>query len=488
MGNRVFTTYGDAARRAGAIATALRRRHRLAAGDRVVLAAKNHPSYLEALFGIWWSGLVAVPVNAKLHPSEIAWIIGDAQARVAFISDDLTASLGSVAMPGVEMVYLAGGDYEAMLREGPAEPSEARGDDVAWLFYTSGTTGRPKGAMLTHRNLAAMTLGYLADVDPTAPGDAIFHAAPMSHGSGLYMLPHVCRMAVNAVPESGGFDPAEVGAFLGGQPRTSMFLAPTMIRRLVDADVDVKPGAIRTMVWGGAPMHAPDVIRALDRFGPCLAQIYGQGETPMTITVLSREDVADRSHPRWPRRLASAGYSSSIVEVRVANPDGAAGDPGEVLVRGDTVMAGYWNNPEATARALRDGWLHTGDIGLFDDDGCLTLLDRSKDVIISGGSNIYPREVEEVLAEHPRVREVAVLGRRDPEWGEIVVAYVVGDCEPGDLDRLCLSRIARFKRPKDYVFVDALPKNSTGKILKRELQQRDAARVGSGVAGGGRDR
>jgi len=199
----------------------------------------------------------------------------------------------------------------------------------------------------------------------------------------------------------------------------------------------------------------------------------------MTITTLSKQDIAARDHPRWQARLGSAGRPYSCVEVSVADRDDkptARGEPGEILVRGDVVMAGYWRDAEATAASLRSGWLHTGDVGLFDAEGYLHLKDRSKDLIISGGSNIYPREVEEVLLKHAGVREVSVIGRPDRDWGEIVVAYVVGDASPAELDALCLAHIARFKRPKDYVFVDALPKNNYGKILKTELRARDAAR------------
>jgi long-chain acyl-CoA synthetase len=355
-----------------------------------------------------------------------------------------------------------------------------QGDDLAWLFYTSGTTGRPKGAMLTHRVLYWTSHAYAAEVDPVSPGDAIVHAAPMSHGSGLYIMPHVARLGVNVVPESGAFEPEEIFGLFDAWPRTSMFAAPTMVKRLVESSADCNCANIRTIIWGGAPMYVTDALRALDRFGPRLAQIYGQGESPMTITTLSREDIAARDHPRWLTRLASAGRAYACVEVVVADRDGRAlpaGEAGEILCRGDVVMAGYWKSPQATAEALHGGWLHTGDIGAFDAEGYLTLKDRSKDLIISGGSNIYPREVEEVLLKHAGVREVSVIGRADAEWGEVVVAYVVGAASPRELDALCLASIARFKRPKDYVFVDALPKNNYGKILKTELRAMDAKRI-----------
>jgi long-chain acyl-CoA synthetase len=247
---------------------------------------------------------------------------------------------------------------------------------------------------------------------------------------------------------------------------------------MVDCPADLNADNIRTLIWGGAPMYVEDTLAALDRFGPRLAQIYGQGEAPMTISTLSKQDIADRAHPRWRERLASAGKPYSCVEVMVADAHDRPvkqGAAGEILCRG-VIMSGYWQNPEATKASLRNGWLHTGDVGVFDAEGYLHLKDRSKDLIISGGSNIYPREVEEVLLMNDKVREVSVIGRPDREWGEVVVAYVVGEAKAPDLDALCLSHIARFKRPKDYVFVDALPKNNYGKILKTELRALDAKR------------
>jgi long-chain acyl-CoA synthetase len=248
---------------------------------------------------------------------------------------------------------------------------------------------------------------------------------------------------------------------------------------LIECPAECNETNIRTIVWGGAPMYVEDALRALDRFGPRFAQIYGQGESPMTITVLPKEDVAAREHPRWRARLASAGRPFACVDVMVTDDDDRPLPPeetGEILCRGDSVMAGYWRDADASARTLRSGWLHTGDVGAFDADGYLTLKDRSKDVVISGGSNIYPREIEEILLTHPGVREASVIGRPDREWGEVVVAYVVGEAKATDLDALCLDAVARFKRPKDYVFVDALPKNNYGKILKTELREMDARR------------
>lgn len=476
FGEAVVADYGELARRCAAIAASLRERCGLQPGDRVAIVAKNHPRYVEALFAAWWAGLVAVPVNAKLHASEIAWILEHAEARAVFTSSDTHPVVTSVDLPHVgEVLELGGPAYERLTEADPAAVASRAPDDLAWLFYTSGTTGRPKGAMLSHRNLAAMSLAHLTDFEAVAPGDALLHGAPLSHGSGLLALPYVCQAALNVVPESGGFDASEIFTLIRAHGRVGMFAAPTMVRRMVDCPDDIDETRIRTIVFGGAPMLVPDVVAALDRFGPCLAQLYGQGETPMTITWLSKADIADRGAPQWRERLASAGLPRSAVEVRV-DGDGVTGEPGEVLVRGDTVMLGYWRDGPATETALRGGWLHTGDIGRMGEDGYLTLLDRSKDLIISGGTNIYPREVEEVLITHPRVHEVAVVGRPDPEWGEVVVAFVVGDAPPDELDALCLAHIARFKRPKDYVFARSLPKSNYGKVLKSELRALDAAR------------
>ena len=256
-----------------------------------------------------------------------------------------------------------------------------------------------------------------------------------------------------------------------------------MVKRLVNHIVAHKAPAdgFKTIVYGGGPMYVADIQQALAVMGPRFVQIYGQGESPMTITALSRTQLMDASHPRHAERIASVGVAQTLVEVRVVDAQGQtcpAGDTGEVVVRGDAVMAGYWRNEEASVQALRDGWLWTGDMGAMDVDGFLTLKDRSKDVIISGGSNIYPREVEEVLLRHPGVREVSVVGHPDPEWGEVVVAFVVGQrLDVAVLDGLCLAHIARFKRPKHYRFVDELPKNNYGKVLKtalRELLQKES--------------
>jgi long-chain acyl-CoA synthetase len=480
---RTALDYAALAQRTLRLARALDERLGVRAGERVALVMKNNAAYVELLYACWAARICAIPVNVKLHPKEIAYILDDAAARVCFVTGDVdTAGVAAARAGGVtEFIDVDGADYARLLDAEPGAVRDVAPDDLAWLFYTSGTTGRPKGVMLSHRNLLAMTLNYLAEVDHAAPGEHLLHAAPMSHGSGLYIVPNVAAGVAQLVPASRGFDVAEIDALLASERSVKFFAAPTMVMRLVDGLRGDARG-LKLIVYGGGPMYVADGRRALERLGPRLVQIYGQGESPMTITVLPLADhlrQPGEDEARWLARLGSVGRAQCGVEVAVFDERDrplAAGETGEVVVRGDPVMRGYLNNAEATAKTLAGGWLHTGDLGRLDEHGYLTLVDRSKDLIISGGSNIYPREVEEVLLTHPAVKEVAVIGAPDPQWGEHVVAFVVRDpahdCTEAQLDALCLAHIARFKRPKRYVFVDALPKNATGKVLKRELRER----------------
>jgi fatty-acyl-CoA synthase len=317
-----------------------------------------------------------------------------------------------------------------------------------------------------------MTVSHLADFDSPDENCSLVHGAPMSHGSGLYVPPYVLRGARQVIPESGAFEADEFLDLCDHHPGCSAFLAPTMVQRLIQTGRP-RPRNLRTVVYGGGPMYVDSLKKAMAAFGPVFTQLYGQGEAPMTITGLRRVDHLGADDAI----LGSVGYARSGVDVAVLRDDGTPADVdeiGEIVCRGDVVMSGYWNNPDATHDTLKNGWLHTGDMGSFDARGYLTLRDRSKDVVISGGSNIYPREVEEVLLEHPGVSEAAVVGAPDLEWGEIVVAFIVGAVNPAELDSHLLQRIARFKRPKRYEFIDELPKNSYGKVLKRELRAKAA--------------
>jgi fatty-acyl-CoA synthase len=469
-GERQLLTWAQLRDRALRLATTLK-----ALGDRgtrIAVASENRPEVVELMFAIWAAECVFVPINYKLHPREMADILVDSGAAQVFAS--ATIAEGLTAGTDIPIETIGSPDYAARFATAPATPPSTDPAALAWLFYTSGTTGKSKGAMLSHRNLMAMTVAHLADFDDPDENCSLIHGAPMSHGSGLYIPPYVLRGARQVVPESAAFEPDEFLDLCGHHPGTAAFLAPTMVQRLIQTGRP-RPENLKTVVYGGGPMYVDSLKKALAAYGPIFVQLYGQGEAPMTITGLRRADHIDADDAT----LGSVGYPRSGVEVAVLAEDGtpaAVDEIGEIVCRGDVVMSGYWNNPTATAATLKDEWLHTGDMGSFDARGYLTLRDRSKDVVISGGSNIYPREVEEALLEHPGVVEAGVVGTPDADWGEVVVAFVVAgdssDVDAAALDAHLLERIARFKRPKRYEFIDALPKNSYGKVLKRELRDR----------------
>ncbi len=473
--------YGEFAQRVARLAGGLRARG-LVPGDRVLLSLENCGEFFELLFGCWAAGLCAVPANARLHPREVQYLAENSRARLLVASPGLAEALGPLA--GAvdsldEVISARTAAYDALLtRAEPMRPEPGMPTDHAWLFYTSGTTGRPKGAVLTHRNLLFMSQCYYADIDPLDERDTHLLAAPVSHGAGLYALPFLLKGAHQIVLPH--FDVADILEMIRRHPRVSLFAAPTMLTRLAHAPeiAGADLANLKTIYYGGGPMYVADLEKALLLFGPRLYQLFGQGESPMTITGLSQRIHAESGHPRWRERLGSCGVPRTGVLVRVVDDNDnelPPGEIGEVATRSDCVMEGYWENLAANAETLRGGWLHTGDLGSIDDDGFLTLRDRSKDMIISGGSNIYPREIEEVLLRHPDLVEAAIVGRPHPEWGEEVVAFVVA--KPGAsikesaLDRLCLDHIARFKRPRQYRFVDSLPKNNYGKVLKTELRR-----------------
>jgi long-chain acyl-CoA synthetase len=485
-------TYREFACRISRLAGGLAARG-LEAGDRVILCMENCAEFLEMMFACWTAGLCAVPVNARLHVREVEQIAGDCGARLLVATLNLAQRLApfqETVETSSSIISTRSAEYTALLQQSaPMNPVVRAATDRAWLFYTSGTTGRSKGAVLSHRNLLFMSHCYYADIDMLDERDTCLHAGPLSHGAGLYALPHLLRGGHQVV-----LPHFEVDAILDAlrrHSRVSMFAAPTMLTRLVHvpAVAAADLSNLRTIFYGGGPMYVADLERALQLFGPRLYQLYGQGESPMTITGLDQRLHGDQMHPRRRERIGSCGVPRTGVLVKVVDDrdrELPKGEIGEVVTRSDCVMEGYWNNPAATEETLRGGWLHTGDLGSFDEDGFLTLRDRSKDMIISGGSNIYPREIEEVLLRHPDLVEVSVVGRPHPEWGEVVVAFVVprpgGDVAADELDRLCLDYIARFKRPRHYRFVEALPKNNYGKVLKTELRRLLAEPPGGGAA------
>lgn len=480
-----------------------------APGDRVAFCLANSPRIMEVIFGCFAAGLVVVPVNARLHPREMAYIVANSGARILIHGGEYDAGIAANAelFAGVRRISPdPAGDAESfdMLLD-PAKALAAAVDaapeDLCWLFYTSGTTGKPKGAMWNHRMVRCVIMNYLADLHNIQPGEMVLHCAPMSHGSGIVALPAVARGAVNAISDSASFD---VDALLATVERLKVshiaFMAPTQIVKMLE---DYVPGrhdisTLTAICYGGAPIYVEQLKQAIATFGPVFVQLYGQGEAPITITGLSAAAHV-RLLAAGDPRIGSAGQVRTDVEAHCVDQDDnvlPAGEAGEVVARGDVVMPGYWANPEASAEALRGGWLHTGDIGYFDDKGYLFLLDRAKDMVISGGNNVYPREVEEVIILHPKVANCVVFGIPDEYWGEAVHAVVVAKegetLGAREIIDFCGEHLAGYKKPKAVDFVDALPVSGYGKILRREVRdqywQGQSSRIGGGAAAPGTGR
>jgi acyl-CoA synthetase (AMP-forming)/AMP-acid ligase II len=461
-------------------------------GDRVGVLMRNRPEVLEAMYACFKAGCCLVPLNARFTADEVGYHVRDSGTAALFAdSESVPIVLGADLGGAVVIVAGGGGDERAHAHDelvatflgSPSVDVRVDRDDLAWLFYTSGTTGHPKGAMLTHGNLAFVTASWLADLTPMNEDDVTLHAAPLSHGAGFHALAVTARGAHHVIPTETRFDPASIFELLASAGVTNTWMVPTQIVMLTDAAIALgAPPALpslRDVVYGGAPFAPAELRRALEVFGPVFVQLFGQGETPMTATMLPRAEHAAAVASGRTERLGSAGCARPGMDVRVLGDGDAelpAGDVGEVCVRGPAVMRGYWNLPEATEEALRNGWLHTGDLGRMDEEGYLYLLDRAKDLIITGGSNVYAVEVEATLADHDAVRDVAVIGVADRTWGESVVAVVVSDA-PDDvtealLVQYCATRLAPYKRPRRFVFVDALPRNTYGKVVKRDLRER----------------
>jgi acyl-CoA synthetase (AMP-forming)/AMP-acid ligase II len=440
-------------------------------GDRVGVLLPNGIEGLVVYYALAKAGLVRVPLNHRETPAEWTYKLQDSGCRGLVHS--------GTAIDGPDLVQSWDpGWLERTAWSGPAEACDVPRDVEApyRLGYTGGTTGKPKGAVLTMRSEHAELAHFLVDLLPgVGPGDVMLHAAPVIHASGAFFLPHLVRGAHNVVMTA--WDPSAYLEELQRTGATASFLVPTMIAMAVD-----EPGAealqvprLRRLCWGASPM-APSVSeRAQQVFGQVLAQTYGQAEAPMAITVLQPDE-----HDR----IGSAGRPYTLVEVQVVDEDDRevpVGESGEVVTRGQHVMSGYWNRPEASAETLRGGWLHTGDIGRMDDEGFLYLVDRRNDVIITGGSNVYPREIEDALTGHPAVREAAVVGLPSERWGEVVHAVVA--LRPGEqasteeLLAFAADRMAGYKRPRSLAVWDALPKSPANKILRREVRDAERARL-----------
>jgi len=489
-----ITSYSLANRRASALAVGLRELG-LEQGDRVGVLMWNCPQLLESFFATWKAGGCLVPLNARFVADELVYHLGDPRATAVIFGEEFREMMAQIRarLPSVTHFVCAGDplpgqvSYEELIAAncGSGEPAvDVRDDDLAWLFYTSGTTGRPKGAMLTHGNLTFMAVGWVADLMHLEPEDVGLHAAPLTHGAGFHSLALALKASSQVILKPHRFDVENFCATVTRHRVTNTWLVPTQIKILLNFSGLNKwdLSSLKWLVYGGAPMYAEDLKEALRRIGPGLVQLYGQGETPMTGTYLRpKEHVIEGPESD---RLASCGHARSGIEVRILGEDDRElprREVGEICVRGPTVMKGYWERPEATNEALRNGWLHTGDVGYMDEHGYVYILDRTKDMIISGGSNVYPREVEEVLLRHSAISEACVIGVPDELWGEAVKAVVVlkqgAQATAEEIIAFAAEHMAGYKKPKSVDFVTDLPKSSYSKILKRELRDRYVTRV-----------
>ncbi|MBB4689595.1 long-chain acyl-CoA synthetase [Amycolatopsis jiangsuensis] len=442
---------------------------------------RNRPELLEGMYAAFKAGMVIVPLNATLSATEVAYHLRNSGAAVLITDEHGAAEAGDV---GVSVVA-TGEQYEGLLAEythKPPKTVDVGPETIAWLFYTSGATGRPKGAMLTHGGLAFIVASWLADLTPMDEHDVTLHAAPLSHGAGFHALAAVARGAHQVIPTAEWFDPREILELMRRTRVTNTWLVPTQITMLSDYldGADPQLPHLRHVVYGGAPFPPTEFAAAVRAFGPVLVQLYGPGEAPMTISWLPaaahpEPDGADVT------TLRSAGWPRPGMDVRIVDPETGAelgtGEVGEVTAAGPAVMAGYWKRPDETAKTLHDGWLHTGDLGSIDEHGRLFLLDRSKDLIITGGSNVYAVEVERALLENAGVAEVAVIGTPDRTWGETVTAVVVpageqADELPEELAAHARVQLASYKVPWRFELVDVIPRNAHGNVDKRALRER----------------
>lgn len=476
-------TYRELNRRVNRIANGLLSLD-LKKGDRVGLLFHNSLAYLECYLALYKTGLVWVRLNARLHPLELRAMIEDSGAKVLIHGKEFEETVEKIdpKLPWIISEKNGPGiDYDSFLEKGsPEEPNvNVTLDDLSDLWYTSGTTGAPKGIMITHRNILTCSMLLLCDVYDITHEDKLLTVGALSHAGSVRVLPFIIRGATNYLHSH--YDPEKIFREVESSRITDLSTVPTMLIGLMDhpqrSRYDLR--SLKRITYAGAPMPVERIKEAIGIFGPILDQSYGQAESIITITHLPRHEHILNDDPVRQKRLSSAGREYPGVQVRIVDDEDhplGPGEVGEVVTRSDLVMKGYWNKPDKTEEALRGGWLHTGDIGFMDEEGYLYLVDRKHDKIITGGLNVYPREVEEVLSRHPSISQVAVFGVSDPFWGEAITAAVVlrEGAKVGEEELIEFSRkhLSSYKRPKKIYFLDDLPKNLYGKVLRKELKKR----------------
>ena len=487
-------TWAEMEARVEAMAAALATEFGIAKGDRVLVQSANSNQMFESMFACFRLGAVWVPTNYRQSPAEVAYLARASGARgmicgAAFPDHAAACRQESEALDFVISIGAAdfGPDYDALVEKylGTKQRcAPVERDDPCWFFFTSGTTGRPKAAVLTHGQMAFVLTNHLCDLMPgTGPDDASLVVAPLSHGAGIHQLAQVAHGAKTILPAGERLDVSAVWSLVEKWKVTNAFTVPTILKMLVeDPAVDrFDHSSLRYVIYAGAPMYRTDQIHALKKLGPVLVQYFGLGEVTGNITVLPPALHTLEDGPA--ARIGTCGFERTGMQVQIQDEQGnevASGQTGEICVIGPAVFAGYHDNPKANAKAFRDGWFRTGDLGHMDAEGFVYITGRSSDMYISGGSNIYPREIEEKILIHPAIAEVAVLGVPDPKWGEVGIAVCVARqgarVEEGALRDFLADRIARYKMPKRFVFWDEMPKSAYGKIAKKlireELQRR----------------
>jgi fatty-acyl-CoA synthase len=467
----------------------------LGKGDRLLVHSKNCDAMFVSMFAAFRLGAVWVPTNFRLLPDEVAWLATSSGAKAFLCHGDFPdhAAAVAAAMPDLAFLWRIGpgafgdDDVEQVIarHDGQRVTNAAvEHDDPCWFFFTSGTTGRSKAAVLTHGQMGFVVTNHLADLVPGATeADASLVVAPLSHGAGVHQLVISARGASSILLPTERFDIDEAYRLIEKYRVTNIFTVPTILKMLVEHPaVDQHDhSSLKHIIYAGAPMYREDQKAALSRLGKVIVQYFGLGEVTGNITVLpSRLHTAEDGPDA---RIGSCGYERSAMEVQIqddAGNEAPTGQQGEICVIGPAVFAGYYDNPEANAKSFRNGWFRTGDLGHMDEQGFVYITGRASDMYISGGSNIYPREIEEKILTHPAIAEVAVLGLPDPVWGEIGVAVCVArpgaKASEGEIAEFLSTKIARYKMPKRFFFWEALPKSGYGKVPKRLVRDELEAR------------